>query len=193
MSVKKSQLETKVVPIVQGLMRSGVRTKFSMNSEGTSRCDNFVGAAATEIVSSMYGNEGAAKQHRVVVTTLSSEASQLLKTEASGAKTFSFNILMEQCENLSCYEIWGVKSAVHGRPAVPVFRGKSPGFCVFVHGGEVLAAVNMYHTNFLSWAERIGLRKSMKSRTSLPSTHYVYVEEAIRSGLLWFNPKLEWL
>lgn len=194
MSVKKSQLENKVVPIVQGLLRAGVRSKFSPNADGVSRCDSFIGNAATEIVSGMYGSsEGAKKQHRVIVTTLRLETARLLKSEANSAKTFSFNILMDQCENLVCYDAWGTRHVGSGRPVLPVFRGKSPGFCVFVYEEEVLAAVNMYHSNFNQWADRIGLRKSMVARTDMPSTHYVYMDTAIKSGLLWFNPKLEWL
>lgn len=192
MSVKKSQLESKVVPIIQGLLRGGVRSKFSPNTEGASRCDNFIGSVATEIVSGMYGSEGAKKQHRVIVTTLSDEAATLLKDEGK-AKTFSFNIMMEQCETLVCYDAWGTRFVASGRPLLPVFRGKSPGFCVFIHGSEILAAVNMYHSNFNQWADRIGLRKTMKARTSMPSTHFVYTKEATESGLLWINPKLEWM
>lgn len=192
MSVKKSQLESKVVPIIQGLLLGGVRSKFSNSLEGAARCDTFVGTVATEILAGMYGNEGAKKQHRVIVTTLCDEAARLLKEEGK-AKTFSFNIMMEQCETLVCYDAWGTRYVASGRPMLPVFRGKSPGFCVFVHGTEILAAVNMYHSNFNQWAERIGLRKTMKPRTSHPSTHFVYTKEAVESGLLWINPKLEWL
>lgn len=192
MSVKKSQLETKVVPIIQGLLRGGVRGKFSSNVEGAARCDNFIGSVATEIVSAMYGSEGAKKQHRVIVTTLNDEAAALLKDEGK-AKTFSFNIKMEQCETLVCYDAWATRFVANGRPLLPVFRGKSPGFCVFVHGSEILAAVNMYSSNFNQWADRIGLHKTMKARTSMPSTHFVYTKEAVESGLLWINPKLEWM
>lgn len=192
---KKSQLETKVVPIVQGLLTSGVRKHFSGSNGALSRCDVFMGAAATEILCNMYDTDaGAKKQYRVIVSTLTDEAARLLKDELK-AKTFSFNIAMEQCEHMVCFDTWwnGHKHLSSGRPKLPVLRGKSPGFCVFVHDNEILAAVNMYHSNFTQWADRIGLRKSMQPRTSMPSSHYVFAKEARETGLLWINPKLEWM
>lgn len=193
MSVKKSQLETKVVPVIQGLLSGGVRSLFSDSENARQRCDSFIGNSATEIISNMYGRDSAAKkQFRVIVTTLSDTAARLLKDELK-AKTFSFNIAMSECEGLVCFENWWNGVANKGRPCLPVHRGKSPGFCVFIHEGEILAAVNMYHSNFSQWADRIGLRKTMKPRTVMPSTHFVYAKEAKETGLLWVNPKLEWM
>lgn len=191
MSNKKSQLETKVIPVVQGLLSSGVRTLFRKDAQQS--CERFIGNAATEVMSEMYGKDGSAKkQHRVLVTTLSETASRLLKDEQK-MRTFSFNIAMSECAGLMCYETWWNGAVSAGRPCLPVHRGKSPGFCVFVHDEEILAAVNMYHSNFMQWADRIGLRKTMKPRTVMPSTHFVYTAEAREAGLLWLNPKLEWM
>jgi len=180
MSKKLSQLVNFVVPYVRVMTGTSAETALSINQ---------IGRYITAFMREVHGLPDNITS-RVLIRELSDYEYELLKNERN-TKTFSFNIDFKNSEGMLCYETWfNPLERLTCRPMIPVISGDCPGFVVFIYQGLVRVALMTYSKSFNQWSDRIGLRKSMNTRTAEPSTHYVYKEEAINSGLLWFSDEL---
>ncbi|MGL4353012.1 MAG: hypothetical protein ACRCTP_03600 [Aeromonas popoffii] len=175
MSVKLSQLEQTVLPIIRGL--KSLEVPFSRKS-----------FLATEIFREIQGRAKANSSNKIFIVEVSQVGADLIFKDAN-AETFSFNLLFDdQCVGLACYSHVNLGQFSSERPPVQVVSGKTPGFIVYTFQGNPIAAFLMYGSNLNNWAGRIGLYRSMHRRTEHPSSHYVRREWAEESGLLWISP-----
>jgi hypothetical protein len=180
MGNKMSQLEGRVLPIVHSILRHPAENSSALASD------------LNEALSG--GVPGQVKLHNFIqiVELGENAATHVLKEITS--PSFSLNIKFENCQGLVCeqWDVWNQK--VHNqidRLTIEVSGGKTPGFYVFCYKNVPMVALMMYSTNFMQWAERIGLKISKNQRTSDPSTHYVNKKVAEEWGLLWIHPLVE--
>lgn len=174
MSVKLSQLEQTVLPIIRGLKTLEVPA--SRKS-----------CIATEIFREIQGCKPN-NSNKIWIIEVSQVSADLIFKDAN-AETFSFNLLFDdQSVGMACYGHVNHGQFSSERPQIQVTAGKAPGFIVYTYLGNPIAAFLVYGSNLNNWAGRIGLYRSMFRRTDHPSSHYVRREIAEQSGLLWISP-----
>lgn len=183
MSVKQSHLTKYVIPLVEGMLSSSnVQTELVFSPSR-------LGITVTTLLHHLLGKSESREPHlKVVVHELSDTAFEIINSKSD---TFSFNIRFLNSENSKCFQWFNGVPQQSERVCVPVISGQTPGFVVFVYKKTVVAAFCIYATNFNQWADFIGLRRTTKPATKNPSTHFVWKDKAIESGLLWFSPNLD--
>lgn len=175
MSKKMADFENIILPLFHGLVRSGL--------------DNqpLIQALVNNCFSSLKGIMPNYSS-KITVVEIDEQTAYTLKNEMN-LETFSFNIKFdESCTPYKCYEQWFVPDAGGNRITIPVYENRTPAFMLFHYKGIPLIGICLYATSMNTWADMVGLRKSMFKRTDNPSTHFVNTKHAFEeSGLFWMN------
>lgn len=180
MGKKLSQLESCILPCVRVL---------APKHNGTAEL-----ASLSNTVSSLFCALSCKPEvlaNKVQIRQLSSNGLKLLENDLK-SRTFSFNIVFGG-SNIA-EKAWGgwvnkqSPKSRSERPILAVVDGETVGYVVYLYNNVPVLAVMSYSKNFNSWADRIGLRKTMKPSTSDPSTHFVFWDKAFESGLVWVSP-----
>lgn len=169
-----------VLPILNTMVKFG---STSFGSGGSKSA--FVTEMYRNLINKQYDKD---MSNAVWVRSLSVEEVDQFIRELS-SNTISFNVDFNDCKELICSK-WQNKGLLPTtrRPLMVVKNGKTCGFNVYTYKNIPVFAIIAYSSNFEAWANRIGLRTSINTRTANPSTHYVRREDAVNDGLVWINP-----